>query len=259
MPMFGLGCRRAESDDQTERSVAAALAAGYRLIDTASVYENEEAIGRALKASSVPRQDLFITTKVWNSDQGYDRTLEAFEGSLGALDLEYIDLYLLHWPMIRLRTESWRALVKLAQTERCRAIGVCNFTIRHLEEIISDTGVVPTVNQVEFNPYLNQAGLLHWCHSHEIQLVTNNPIPRGNRLRDPRLLEICGYYGKSPSQVMLRWNVQKGVTVLTRSTDPEEIAENADIFDFEISPKDMDWMNGFHENFRVNWDPTKAP
>jgi methylglyoxal/glyoxal reductase len=259
MPMFGLGCRRAESDEQTERSVEAALEVGYRLIDTASVYENERAIGRALRSSSVPRRDLFITTKVWNSDQGYDRTIEAFENSLNALNVEYIDLYLLQWPMIRLRTESWRALVKLAETDRCRAIGVCNFTIRHLEEIINDTGVVPTVNQVEFNPYLNQAGLLRWCHSHEIQLVTDNPIPRGNRLRDPRLVEIAGHYGKSPSQILLRWNVQKGVTVLTRASGTEEVAEHADIFDFEISLKDMDWLNGFHENYRVHWDPTKAP
>ncbi|MCK4514987.1 MAG: aldo/keto reductase, partial [Spirochaetaceae bacterium] len=194
-----------------------------------------------------------------NSDQGYDRTVAAFESSLSALGLEYIDLYLLHWPMIRLRTESWRALVHLAETGRCRAIGVCNFTIRHLEEIIRDTGVVPAVNQVEFNPYLNQAGLLRWCSSHEIQLVTNNPIPRGSRLRDPRLLEIAGHYRKSPSQILLRWNIQKGVTVLTRASNPEQITEHADIFDFEISLKDMDSLSNFHENLRVGWDPTKAP
>ncbi len=257
--MFGLGCRRAESNDDTTRSVEAALAAGCRLIDTASVYENEAAIGRALKASSVPRHDFFVTTKVWNSDQGYDRTITAFESSLNALSLEYVDLYLLHWPMIRLRTESWRALVHLAGIGRCRAIGVCNFTIRHLEEIIKDTDVVPAVNQVEFNPYLNQAGLLRWCSSHEIQLVTNNPIPRGSRLRDPRLLEIAGHYGKSPSQILLRWNIQKGVTVLTRATNPEQITEHADVFDFEISLKDMDSLSNFHENLRVGWDPTKAP
>ncbi len=259
MPVSGLGCRRSESDDDTARSVGAALAAGYRLIDTASVYENEMAIGRALKDASVPRHDLFITTKVWNSDQGYDRTTAAFESSLDALGLEYLDLYVLHWPMIRLRTESWRALAHLAETDRCRAIGVCNFTIRHLEEIINDTGVVPAVNQVEFNPYLNQAGLLRWCSNHEIQLVTNNPIPQGSRLRDPRLVEIAGHYGKSSSQILLRWDIQKGVTVLTRATDPERITEHADIFDFEISLKDMDSLNSFHENLRVGWDPTKAP
>lgn len=257
--MFGLGCRRAEDDDDTTRAVEAALAAGCRLIDTASVYENELAIGRALRAATIPRHDLFITTKVWNSDQGYDRTLAAFENSLNALGLEYIDLYLLHWPMIRLRTESWRALIHLSRTDRCRAIGVCNFTIRHLEEIIKDTNIVPAVNQVEFNPYLNQAGLLRWCSNHEIQLVTNNPIPRGIRLRDPRLLDIAGHYGKSPAQILLRWNIQKGVTVLTRETEPAQIAEHTDIFDFEISLKDMDALNTFHENFRVEWDPTKAP
>jgi len=257
--MFGLGCRRAETDDATTLAVEAALSAGCRLIDTASVYENEAAIGGALRSAAIPRHDLFITTKVWNSDQGYDRTIAAFEDSLRALGLEYIDLYLLHWPMIRLRTESWRALVHLSQTEQCRTIGVCNFTIRHLEEIIKETGVVPAVNQVEFNPYLNQTGLLRWCSNHEIQLVTNNPIPRGNRLRDPRLLEIAGHYGKSPGQILLRWNIQKGVTVLTRATNPQEITEHADIFSFEISLKDMDALSSFHENLRVGWDPTKAP
>lgn len=257
--MYGLGCRRAESDEDTVRAVEAALTTGYRLIDTASVYENETAIGRAVAAASIPRQDLFITTKVWNSDQGYDRTRDAFERSLDALGLEYIDLYLLHWPMIRLRKEAWRALISLANTDRCRAIGVCNFTIRHLEEIIRDTGVVPVVNQVEFNPYLNQAGLLRWCNSHGIQLVTNNPIPPGNRLHDPRLREIAGHYGKTPAQVLLRWSVQKGVTVLTRATDPESIVEHADVFSFEISLRDMDVLDSFNENLRIGWDPTKAP
>ena len=259
MPMFGLGCRRAETDAETERSVETALEAGYRLVDTASVYENEAAIGRAIRASSVPRDDLFITTKVWNSDQGHDRTLAAFDRSLDALRLEYLDLYMLHWPMIRLRTESWRALIRLLQSGRCRAIGVSNFTVRHMEEIIGESAVVPTVNEVEFNPYLNQTGLQQWCASHEIQLITNRPVTKGSRLRDPRLVEIAGHYGKTPDQILVRWCVQKGVTVLTRATSSEEIQRHADVFRFEISLRDMDVLTSFHENLRTHWDPTKAP
>jgi diketogulonate reductase-like aldo/keto reductase len=259
MPMFGLGCRRTESDLQTERAVSAALERGYRFIDTASVYENEAAVGRAIRASSIPRHDIFVSTKVWNSDQGYDRTLAAFDRSLRTLGLEYLDLYLLHWPMIRLRTESWRALVRIVEGGRCRSIGVSNFTIRHITELVNATGVVPAVNVVEFNPYLNQAGLLRWCASHEIQLITNRPVPRGNRLRDRRLLDIAGHYGREPDQILIRWGVQKGVAVLTRTMEPAEISRHADVFDFEISLKDMDVLGSFHENRREHWDPTKAP
>lgn len=259
MPMFGLGFRKVDNVEATESLVRSAISEGYRHIDTASVYENEAAVGRALLESSIPRQDVFVTTKVWNSEQGYERTLDAFERSLDRLGLDYIDLYLLQWPMIRLRRESWRALTQLVLTSRCRAIGVCNFTIRHLEEIINETGIVPAVNQVEFNPYLNQAGLLRWCSSHDIQLVTYTPIPRGRWRKDPRLQEIAAHYGKSPAQVLLRWSIQKGAAVLTRATTPEEIREHADVFNFEISLRDMDVLGRFHENLRVGWDPTKAP
>ncbi len=259
MPMFGLGCGRAETEAETERAFLAAIEFGYRFLDTASVYENEAAIGRAVRASSVPRDDLFIATKVWNSDQGYDRTLAAFDESLSLLGLDYVDLYLLHWPMIRLRRESWRALSYLVESERCRAIGVSNFTVRHIEEISSDSGVAPAVNEVEFNPFLNQSALQKWCARHEIQLITNRPVTRGNRLRDPRLTEIASHYGKTPDQILVRWSIQKGVAVLTRATDPEEIARHADVFRFEISLRDMDVLNGMHENLRTHWDPTKAP
>jgi len=259
MPMFGLGCRQMEDESQTRDLIGTALEAGYRRFDTASVYENEVAIGAAIAESAIPRADVFVSTKVRNSDQGYDRTLEAFDRSLSNFGLEYIDLYLLHWPMIRLRNESWRALRRLVETDRCRAIGVSNFTIRHIEEITKDNGVMPAVNQVEFNPYLNQNGLLRWCSHREIQLITSNPFAKGSRLRDPRLLDIASHYGKSPSQVLLRWAIQKGVAVLTRATTRDEVYSHAAVFDFEISLRDMDVLNGFHENLRAAWDPTKAP
>lgn len=259
IPMFGLGCVPAEHDGQTEAAVRTAVEAGYRLIDTASVYENESAVGRALKSVAVPRHDLFIATKVWNSDLGYDRTMAAFDRSLEALQTDYIDLYLIHWPLIRLRRESWRALNRLLDEGRCRAIGVSNFAIKHLEEIIDETGVAPAVNQVEFNPFLNQRRLHEWCRRKEILLQTHTPLPRHRRRRERLLRDLAEPYGKNASQLLIRWALQRDVAVLVRSIDPEEIVALADVFDFEISLRDLDTMDSMHENLRVGWDPTTAP
>ena len=259
MPMFGLGCTPADEGQDTEQAVTAALRAGYRLIDTASVYENEAEIGRAIRAAAIPRNDIFLSTKVWNSDLGYDRTLAAFDRSLELLQVEYMDLYLIHWPLIRLRRESWRALHRLLEDGRCRAIGVSNFAIRHLEEIIGETGVVPSVNQVEFNPFLNQRRLHEWCRRKDILLQTHTPLPGHARRRERKLRETAEQYGKSPAQLLVRWALQKGVAVLVRSLDPDEIVEQAAVFDFEISLPDIDAMDSLHENLRVGWDPTNAP
>jgi diketogulonate reductase-like aldo/keto reductase len=259
MPMFGLGCTHAEDDQNTEEAVLAALEAGYRLIDTASVYENENDIGRALRSSAVSRADLFLATKVWNSDLSYDRTLLAFDRSLEALRVEYLDLYLIHWPLIRLRRESWRALTRLLEDGRVRAIGVSNFAVRHIEEIIGETGVVPAVNQVEFNPFLNQRRLHEWCRRKDILLQTHTPFSKRARRRARHLDEIAAHYGKDAAQLLLRWALQKGVGVLVRSLDPQEIARQSRVFDFEISLRDMDSMDSLHENLRVGWDPTNAP
>ena len=257
--MFGLGCTAADDAKESERAVTAALECGYRLIDTASVYENETSIGRALGSSSLPRSDIFLSTKVWNSDLGYDRTLAAFDRSVDALKVDYVDLYLMHWPLIRLRRESWRAMQRLLEEGRCRAIGVSNFAIRHVEEIIGETGVVPSVNQVEFNPFLNQRRLHEWCRRKDILLQTHTPMPKRTRRRDRTLIEIAEHYGKSTSHVLLRWALQKGVAVLVRSLDPEEIIAGIDVFDFEISLRDIDLMDSLHENLRAGWDPTNAP
>ena len=257
--MFGLGCMPTDRPLETERAVWAALENGYRLIDTASVYENEPEIGRALRSATIPRADVFLATKVWNSDLGYDRTLTAFERSLDRLSVEYVDLYLIHWPIIRLRRESWRALGKLLEDGRCRAIGVSNFAIRHVEEIIGETGAAPAVNQVEFNPFLNQRRLHEWCVRKQILLQTHTPHTRRQRRRAQKLLEIAERYGKTPSQLMIRWALQKGVAVLVRSLDPVEIAEQSKVFDFEVSLRDLDAMDSLHENLRVGWDPTNVP
>lgn len=257
--MFGLGCTQAGEENDTERAVLAALETGYRLIDTASVYENEADVGRALRAAAIPRHDIFLATKVWNSDLGYDQTLTAFDRSLELLQVEYIDLYMIHFPLIRLRRESWRALGKLLEEGRCRAIGVSNFAIKHVQEIVAETDALPAVNQVEFNPFLNQRRLHEWCRRKNILLQTHTPIPKQTRRRERRLSEIAEPYGKSAAQLLLRWALQKGVGVLVRSHDPQEIADQADIFDFEISLRDVDAMDSLHENLRVGWDPTSAP
>ena len=259
MPMLGLGCTPTDRPPRTVDAVVAAIESGYRHVDTASVYENEADVGRALRRVSIPRADVFLTTKVWNSDLGYDRTLAAFDRSLELLDVEYVDLYLIHWPLIRLRKESWKALGKLAADGRCRAIGVSNFAIKHLDEIIGETGNLPAVNQVEFNPCVNQRRLHEWCRRKDILLQTHTPIATHPRRSVKKLAEIASRYRKSPAQLMVRWALQKGVAALVRALDPVEIAEQADVFDFEISLPDIDAMDKLHSNSRVRWNPNSAP
>ena len=259
IPMFGLGCVQADEPGDTERAVTTALESGYRLIDTASVYENEAEVGRALQASALPREDIFVSTKVWNSDLGYESTLEAFNRSLDLLQVDYVDLYMIHWPLIRLRRESWRALIRLMEDGRCRSIGVSNFAIKHLHEIITESGVVPAVNQVEFHPFLNQRRLHEWCRRRDILMQTHTPVSRLSGRRGKALEEIAEHYRKEPSQLLVRWALQQGVGVLVRSNEPDQIRLQADVFDFEISLRDLDAMNAMHQNLRVRWDPTNAP
>jgi diketogulonate reductase-like aldo/keto reductase len=259
MPMLGLGCIETETGNETQHAVETAIEIGYRFIDTASVYENEADVGKALRHAAVPRQDIFLSTKVWNSDQGYSETLRAFDRSLEQLGVDYVDLYSLHWPLIRLRAESWRAIVRLVEEGRCRAAGVCNYAIRHLRELLQESDLVPVTNQVEFNPFLNQNALRDWCRHRDIQLITHSPLARGARSKDRRVAEIAGRYGKSAQQLLLRWALQRGLAVLTRVTSPEEVRAHADVFDFDISLRDMDSLDSLNENLRVGWDPTNAP
>lgn len=259
MPMMGLGLTQGDDDSVVERAVAHALATGYRLIDTASVYENEAAIGRAIRESALPRPDIFVTTKVWNSDLGYDATLRAFDRSLELLGLDYVDMYMIHWPLIRLRRESWRALTEIALGPRCRAIGVCNFAVRHLEEIIQETGQAPMVNQIEVNPFLKQAKLVEWCRRKEILVQTHTPVSRFARRKGRVVRKVSDRYGRSVTQVLIRWALQSDVSVLVRSLDPAQIEHSAQVFDFDIALPDMDALNTINANLRVGWDPTNAP
>jgi diketogulonate reductase-like aldo/keto reductase len=259
MPLFGLGTFQMRSGKETQQAVLAALEAGYRLIDTAQMYGNEEDVGIALKKSGIPREEVFITTKLWNSEHGYQKTLNACEESLEKLGLPYVDLYLIHWPVQGLRNETWKAMVTLLEGGKCRAIGVSNYMIRHLEELLVHSDTIPAVNQVEFSPYLYLKELLEFCQSHKIQLEGYSPLTKGHKLNDPKLGNIAKKYSKTPAQILIRWVLQKDVVVIPKSSHKERILENADVFDFEISPQDLKVLDSFNQNIRTSWDPTTIP
>jgi diketogulonate reductase-like aldo/keto reductase len=259
IPLLGLGVYQARRGDETRQAVLHALQAGYRHVDTARIYGNERDVGQALRDSGVPRDEVFITTKLWNQDQGYDSALRACERSLSELGLEYVDLYLLHWPVPGRRLDSWRALEKLQADGKCRAIGVSNFLERHLDELMAKSKVVPAINQVEFSPYLYQKELLAHCQRHGIVVEAYSPLTKGERLGDPRLVEVAKHYGKTAAQVLIRWCLQRGMVVLPKSVHPTRIRENAAVFDFEISPQDMQALDGLHEDLHTSWDPSDVP
>jgi len=259
MPIFGLGTFQSRSGKETRAAVLCALEAGYRLIDTAAMYGNEEDVGEAVRKSGIPREDIFITTKLWNSDHGYDKALAAFETSRKKLGLSYVDLYLIHWPVEGLRTESWRALETLLRDGKCRAIGVSNYMTWHLEELLNNSSTIPAVNQVEFSPYLYQKELLEFCRAHDIQLEAYSPLTKGHMLRDPKLIAMASEYSKSPAQILIRWVLQRAMAVIPKSSNRERILENADVFAFTISPEDMEALDSFDEDLRTSWDPSTAP
>jgi len=256
IPIFGLGTFQTRSGRETHDAVLYTLQAGYRLIDTAAAYGNEEDVGEAVRKSGIAREEIFITTKLWNTDHGYDRALKAFEKSLNRLGLSYVDLYLIHWPEGGLRNESWRALEKLLSEGKCRAIGVSNYTTQHLKELLKNSSTVPAVNQVEFHPYLYQKELLEFCNLHKIQLEAYSPLTKGRKLNDPKLLKIAQKYSRTSAQILIRWVLQKGVVVIPKSSRKERIEENARVFDFEISDEDMKALDSFNQDYRTSWDPT---
>jgi diketogulonate reductase-like aldo/keto reductase len=255
MPWFGLGVFKVQDGDEVVQSVKAALKAGYKSIDTAAVYKNEEGVGLAIKEAGVPREELFVTTKVWNSDQGYESAIQAFETSLEKLGLEYIDLYLIHWPVKGKYKETWKALETLYKEKKVRAIGVSNFHIHHLEDLLQDAEIKPMVNQVELHPMLNQSELREFCKKQEIQIEAWSPLAQGELLENAALKEIAAKYSKSAAQVILRWDLQNEIVTIPKSVKEHRIIENADIFDFELSAEDMDKINGLNENRRVGPDP----
>jgi methylglyoxal/glyoxal reductase len=256
IPRLGLGMYRSPKGRTSFSTVLYALQSGYRHIDTAALYHNEKEVGEAVKESGIPRKEIFVTTKLWNDDHGYDKALRAFDKSLKELALDYIDLYLIHWPVPGKRKESWKALQKLYQEGRCRAIGVSNYLSRHLEELLSDSDVVPAVNQVEFSPFLYQKELLDDCRSKNIVLEAYSPLTKGKRLDDVNLLKIANKYGKTTAQILIRWGLQHDIVVLVKSNKPERIEENGSVFDFEIGPEDMQFLDTLNENYRTSWDPT---
>ena len=280
IPQLGLGVWQIPAGKKCEAAVLTAFEAGYRHVDTASFYGNEESVGAAVRGSGIPREEIFVTTKLWNSDHSDpDR---AFETSLRKLKLDFIDLYLIHYP-VPARRQSWRAFEKLKEQGKVRSIGVSNFTIRHLTELLAQSDIVPAVNQVEFHPYLYQRELLDFCGARGIVIEAYSPLTQGHRLKDSKLVAIAKKYAtvlspsgqrkkfpflssvsrsadtKSTAQILIRWAIQHHLVVIPKSANASRIRENADIFDFEITDEDMRTLDGFNENLRTCWDPSNAP
>ncbi|MBU8880121.1 aldo/keto reductase [Bacillus sp. FJAT-29790] len=255
MPQFGLGVYKVEEGQQVGETVKLALEIGYRLIDTAAFYDNEEGVGRAIKESGIPREDIFITTKVWNTDQGYDETLAAFDKSMQKLGLDYLDLYLIHWPVKEKYLETWKALEKLYHDGKVRAIGVSNFQIHHLKDLMENSSEKPVVNQIELHPRLSQVELRAFCKENNIKVEAWSPIGRGRLLDEPTIKQIAEKYGKTPAQIILRWHLQNDVIIIPKSVNPQRLKENADIFAFELMPDDMTQINELNINERFGPDP----
>lgn len=255
MPWFGLGVYQVNEGNEVVQTVKAALEVGYRSIDTAAVYKNEEGVGQAIRESHIPRDEIFVTSKVWNRDQGYESTIHAFHESLTRLGLEYLDLYLIHWPVEGKYKETWKALEYLYKEGKVRAIGVSNFHVHHLEDVMKDAEIKPMVNQVELHPRLTQKVLREFCKQHYIQIEAWSPLMRGKLLNNETLVEIGNKYQKTTAQVILRWNLQSGIVTIPKSVKRERIIENASIFDFELSQEDMERIDALNQDKRVGPDP----
>ncbi len=255
IPILGLGTYLLKPGNETYSTCLYALNVGYRHIDTASFYQNESDVGRAVRDSGLKRNEIFVTTKIWNDDQGYKNTLQAVEKSLKLLNMDYIDLILIHWPMPKLRKETWKALEQVYDEGIASAIGVSNYTISHLQELFNYADVIPVVNQVEFSPFLYQRELLQFCEENQIKIEAYSPLARGKKFDHPVLNELSKRYSKTPAQIMIRWALQIGTIVIPKSSNPKRIVENANVFDFEISNDDMLRLNSLNEGYRVAWNP----
>ena len=257
MPVVGLGVYGITPGKQTEKAVLDALGFGYRLIDTAALYENEESVGKAIKESKLKREEIFVTTKLWNWDQAFAQ--KAFGESKKKLGLDYIDLYLIHYPVTKTRVDAWKVMEKIYEKGQCKAIGVSNFMVNHLEDLLSKTSIVPTVNQIEFSPFLYRKELLEYCRKKKIQVEAYSPLTRSVKLNHEVIVEIAQKYSKSTAQIMLRWAIQHDVIPIPKSVHAKRIKENSKVFDFEIKKEDMKALDGLNEDFKVAWDPEGTP
>jgi diketogulonate reductase-like aldo/keto reductase len=258
IPIFGLGTYLNDKKKHAVDTMLYALEIGYRHIDTAAMYNNEQEVGKAVRESGIKREELFVTTKLWNSDHGYQNTLDAFHRSLNKLKLDFVDLYLIHWPVENLRMDSWRAIEKLYSDGLCKSIGVSNYMERHIDEVIDNSSIIPAVNQVEFSPFLYLVDLKQQCESMGIALESYSPLTKGYKLEVPRLILIAEKYSKSTSQILIRWCLQKSVICIPKSSSKEHIKENADVFDFIISESDMIDLDNLNEDYHSTWDPTNV-
>jgi diketogulonate reductase-like aldo/keto reductase len=259
IPQLGFGVFQVPPDEVIE-PVATALEAGYRLIDSAAAYQNEEGVGKAIAGSGIPREEIFVTTKLWNSDQGYDSALRAFDTSLGKLGLDTVDLYLIHWPLPKRDSyvETWKALEQIYRDGRARAIGVSNFTIRHLNRLREESGIIPAANQVELHPRWPQEELRAYHEQHQIATEAWSPIGQGQGLLDdPTVVALAKARDRSPAQVVLRWHMQLGIIAIPKSVTPERIRANLEVFDFELDESEMATLSGLTSAGRVGPDPER--
>nr|WP_299171165.1 aldo/keto reductase [uncultured Allomuricauda sp.] len=254
MPYFGLGVYLSKDGNEVTNAVKEALNHGYRHIDTASIYNNESGVGAGIRESDVDRKDVFVVSKVWNGDQGYDSTLKAFDDSLNRLGLDYLDLYLIHWPKEKSK-DTWKAMERLYNENRIRAIGVSNFMQHHLEDLLTEANIVPMVNQMEFHPYLVQQDLIDFCHGKGILYEAWSPMMQGNVFDIPQLKDLADKYKKTVAQIVLRWDLQKGVITIPKSSKKERIISNADIFDFALDKEDVKLLDSLDRAQRFGPDP----
>lgn len=251
MPSIGFGTYKSGSGDETARIVKCALDTGYRQIDTASFYGNEVGVGKGIKDSGVNRKEIFLVTKLWNNDHGYEKTIKAFNESLEKLQVEYIDLYLIHWPN-KLNSETWRAFEYLYEIGKVKAIGVCNFKVGHLEELRKSAKIMPMVNQIEVHPLSSKNDMLNYCNKNNIQLVAWSPIMRGKIFSNEVMMNLSEKYKKTIAQIALRWHIQRGIIPIPKSSNEERIKENLDIFDFELAKEDMKVIDSLNEGDNVS-------
>jgi diketogulonate reductase-like aldo/keto reductase len=259
MPQLGFGVWQV-GDTEATAAVSKALEVGYRSIDTAMIYRNEHGVGKAVRESVIPREELFITTKVWSNDQGFDNTLRAYDESLERLGLDYVDLYLIHWPTPKYDryVDTYKALEKLYHDGRVKAIGICNFDIVHLERILTECDVKPVLNQIECHPYFSQKEIKEFCAKHDIFVEAWSPLDQGGAvLKDPVILKIAEAHGKSSAQTVLRWHLQNNTIVIPKSVTPSRIEENLNVFDFELSNNEMEEINQLNRNLRRGKIPSE--